>query len=85
MNPRYHLRAKGAREMQQMNSITQAVEQLRALPLGWMSGRGFQEHRTGTHQGVHRALAKTVGSGFAAASNAVLSDKTEDMKAAMMS
>ena len=36
-------------------------------------------------QDVRRALAKTVGSGYSAASDAILSDKTEAGKAPTMS
>ena len=46
-----------------------------------MDGKDFQEHHTGSHQDVHGALAKTVGSGYSAASDALLSDKTEAGKA----
>lgn len=51
-----------------------------------MGGKDFQEYHTGSHhQGVHRALAKTVGSGYSAAIDAILSDKTEAGKAPTMS
>lgn len=50
-----------------------------------MGGKDFQEHHTGSHQDVRRALAKTVGSGYSAASDAILSDKTEAGKAPTMS